>query len=160
MPLMILIGFAISLFLLSYITKRRFGVLGLALCAGALLSQYFAGSATGFIEANGVMLIAPPLSTVVAISLVFVPAFLLLFSGPKYSSKKAAFVSSIGFGLFGTVLALPALLHVVIFDPQGKAIFEFIQLYSTMFVTAGIAVAILDMMLIHGPKHGRKSKEH
>ena len=42
MALVIILGIAVVLFILAFLTKRRFGVLGLGLAAGVVLSQLWA----------------------------------------------------------------------------------------------------------------------
>ena len=83
----ILGGTLLILFALAFFMKRRFGVLGLALTAGSLLSMYWTDAVQAFLEQQGITSVAPPLSGVVAISLALLPAILLLFSGPTYSNK-------------------------------------------------------------------------
>ena len=43
----------VALFALAFFTKRRFGVLGLALAAGAMLSELWAAELTPFVQKAG-----------------------------------------------------------------------------------------------------------
>ena len=67
----------IALFALAYWTRRRFGVLGLALCAGWLLSDMWASQVALYIQKAGVVLVSPPLLSVVEVVLILLPAVLL-----------------------------------------------------------------------------------
>src|SRR5690554_4880900 len=99
----------IGTFLLSYLTKRRFGVLGLALAAGALISEHWAGILTPFLQQQGVVLVAPPLSIVVAIALTLLPTVILLFSGPAYGKALQRILGSLLFTILAFTFVAPAI---------------------------------------------------
>src|SRR5664279_5672953 len=97
--LVIFIIVIVSLFATAYFTKRRFGVLGLALSAGAMLSMLWVGDLTPIIERAGVILIAPPLKSVVAAALILLPAIVLLASGPTYRDPIHRIIGAIAFAM-------------------------------------------------------------
>jgi len=68
------------LFGLAYFTKRRFGVLGLALAAGSMLSELWAAQLTPLVADAGLVVQNPPLITIVSVVLVRLTALLVLCS--------------------------------------------------------------------------------
>ena len=86
------------LFGLAYVTKRRFGVLGLALAAGSMLSELWAEKLTPLVRDAGLIVQKPPLITVVAVVLVLLPAAFLLFSGPSYRDTPKRLFGALAMG--------------------------------------------------------------
>ncbi len=141
------------LFLTAYFTKRRFGVLGLALCAGSLLSGMWAADVTPFIrEYAGVQLIAPPLSSVVSVCLVLLPAVLLLFSGPSYHKAWQRIIGAAVFALLATALTLQSFGGGIALDPNGKQIYDFLLENRNIIITGAIAYALFDLLTLKTPK--------
>lgn len=147
------------LFAVAYITRRRFGVLGLALSAGAMLSEMWTDAVTPLVQRAGVELFAPPLTTVVAAGLVLLPAVLLLFSGPTYGRGPQRLVGSAAFALLAAALILTPLGNALNFDPLSRSIFIFLDENKTFIITAGIAYALFDILTLKTPRHKHRNKE-
>lgn len=146
----------IVLFALAFITKRRFGVLGLALCAGVILSAGWATTITPWVEAQGVSFVSPPLSAVVAALLTLLPALLLLFSGPTYSNKVQRIVGSAAFALLASVFLLGPLGEALVWDQGSSQVYQFLTSSGNVIIVAGIAMAIADILMTQSPKHHKK----
>lgn len=149
-----------ALFVLAYLTKRRFGVLGLALAAGAMLSALWGNNLTPVIANAGVVLISPPLQSVVSAGLILLPAVLLLFSGPTYRSTIQRVVGAAAFALLATSLLLDPL--GVALDANGSAqpIYNELVKYHTYIVTVALAYAVFDLLTTKTPRRHSKEKEH
>mgnify|MGYP003608084609 CR=1 FL=1 len=147
--LLVIIGL---LFALTYVTKRRYGVLGLALCAGSIMSAMWTGQVTPFVEGAGVELLAPPLSAVVAASLVLLPAILLLFSGPSYHRQWQRLVGAAAFALLATSFLLIPLGGALTLDGTGKTIYTILIDNRDLIITAAIAYALYDLLTLKTPK--------
>ncbi len=148
----VLVAIVVVLFAVTYITKRRFGVLGLALCAGYLISEMWTADVTPFVRGAGFDLLSPPLSSVVAAFLVLVPAVLLLFSGPTYSRHWQRLLGAGFFALLATSFILGPLGTALNLDESGQAIYTFLSDNKTFIITAGIAYAIYDVLTLRTPK--------
>jgi hypothetical protein len=146
-----------ALFALSYITKRRFGVLGLALCAGSLLSASWTSTLTPWVESHGVDFVSPPLSAVVSTVLILGPALLLFFSGPTYSSALQRIAGSVAFALLAFVFLLQPIGVAMVFDDTGEQIYSVLQQNSNVIVVVGIFVALADILITRTPHHSKKS---
>ena len=160
MSFMVILGIiAASLFAATYFTRRRFGVLGLALAAGFILSTLWTADITPLIREAGVELLSPPLTSVVAATLVLLPAIILLFAGPKYSKRVPRVIGSLAFALLAAALLLPSLHSGLVLDANGKQIYDVLNDNRNYIITAAIVYALFDILTIKSPKHSDKDKE-
>lgn len=140
------------LFAIAFFTKRRFGVLGLALAAGAMLSTLWVGDLTPIIAQAGFVLVRPPLESVVASLLTLVPAVLLLASGPTYSKASQRVIGALLFAVFATVLLLEPLGSALIIEGTGKDVYDFLVANRVMIITGCLIIAIADILFTKTPK--------
>jgi hypothetical protein len=150
--LVILLLLAASLFVIAFLTKRRFGVLGLALAAGAMLSSLWVADLTPVVAQAGLVLVKPPLESVVAAALILLPALLLLTSGLSYHSGMQRFVGALLFAVLATTLLLEPLGSALIIEGQGESVYDFLTTYHATIVTACLVVAIIDVIIAKAPK--------
>lgn len=150
------------LFTMSFVTKRRFGVLGLALAAGAMLSSLWAEKLTPLVEQSGIVSIAtlPLLASLVAAALVLLPAVLLFFSGPVYKSKGHRVFGSLAFAVLALVLLLESLGSTLAFQDTGKQIYDFFVQNRVYIVTGGLIFALFDILATKTPKRHKESAKH
>ena len=157
-----LVIFAIAfafLFLLAFVTKRRCGVLGLALSAGALLSNYWTEAVKAFLETQGVVFDTPPLATVVALGLSLAPALLLLAGGPSYGSKVSRLFGSLLFGFAAFLFTLPILTSMFIIDATAQPVVDFLTKYKSSLLAALLVYAVIDTLLAQSKHKSGKKKE-
>ncbi len=145
----------IILFLLAFFTKRRFGVLGLALAAGAMLSDLWAQKLTPIIQSTGVEIAVPPLSTVVAVFIVLLPAIILLASGPTYHKKSERIFGASAFALLAVALLIEPLGSGLVLQGDSKTIYDLLYENRVYIVTAGLLIALFDLLFAKTakPKH-------
>lgn len=151
--LAIIIGF---LFAVTYVTKRRFGILGLALCAGALLSDMWTADVTPFFRDAGVELLTPPLSMVVAAGLVLLPSVLLLFSGPTYGPGLRRLIGAVAFAVLASAFILTPLGNALNLDPLSRSVYLFLDQNKTFIITGGIVYALFDLLTLRTPKASKE----
>lgn len=148
--LLIVVGI---LFVTTYITRRRFGVLGLALCAGYLLSIMWATEVNSLVrELIGIDTPTPSLTSLVAVSLVLSPAILVLLGGPVYHKKTQRLIGSVAFAVLAAAFMLTPLGNSVNFDSTSKTVYKFLSDNRDMIITAGIGYAFYDLMTYRVPK--------
>lgn len=149
------------LFAISFATKRRFGVLGLALAAGAMLSNLWSQELTPFVEQTGVVSIsAPPLGSLVAAALILLPAVLLFFSGPTYKSGGHRVLGSLAFAVLALTLLLEPLGSALVLQDTGKQVYDFFVQNRVFIVTAGLVFALFDILGTKTPKHRKEPTKH
>ncbi len=137
-----------ALFGLTYFTKRRFGVLGLALAAGDILSQLWAHDLTPIVRNSGFETTSPPLVSVVAVGLVLLPAVVLLFSGPVYKKSIERIVGAAAFALLALAFLLPILGDALVLKGDSATVYNFISTYREWIITAGLGFAVFDLLTI------------
>lgn len=148
-------------FLLAYFSKRRFGVLGLALAAGALISEQWAGTVTPFLETQGLQMVAPPLGVSVAIALTLLPAIVLLLSGPSYNKGFERIIGAVLFTVLAFAFVAPQIGPELVFDNIGLVLYDTMQDYRPLIIVVGLTVAVVDVFLTRSPKKPRNKKgEH
>jgi hypothetical protein len=151
---LILIG---ALFATAFFTKRRFGVLGLALAAGAMLSTLWVGDLTPIIAKAGIEIIKPPLGSLVSAGLIVAPALVLLFSGPTYKTMRQRIIGAAAFAVLATSLLLEPLGSALVIEGVGKTVYDFFVQYHASIITAALVLAVLDLLVTKTP---RGHKEH
>ena len=149
----------ILLFALAYLTKRRFGVLGLALAAGSMLSELWAAELTPIVRDAGLVVQNPPLITVVSVALVLLPALCLLFSGPSYRDTHKRVFGAFLFAALAFALLIEPLGSALVLQAEGRMIYEFFADNQVYIVTVGLIIAVLDLLGAHTAKV-RKSDKH
>jgi len=159
MTLVIIIGLAIALFLLAFLTKRRFGVLGLGLAAGLVLAQLWSVDAALFLQSQNITLTPLTYGTAAQVALILLPALLLLCAGPKYHDKKGAMIGSLGFALLAVLFVIEPLSRDFAVAGDSSPVLDFITRWQSALVAIGVALAVVDTLLAHGPKVGRKKHD-
>lgn len=149
-----------SLFGLAFFTKRRFGVLGLALAAGTILAGFWVDDLTPLIAQAGFVLVKPPLHSLVTAGLTLLPAVLLLFSGPTYKSMPQRIGGALAFAVLATALLLDPLGSALIIDGVGKSVYDYMVMHKTLFITIGLVLAVLDVFLTRTPNHAKNPGKH
>jgi len=161
MTLIILLVLAAGLFGLSFITKRRYGVLGLGLAGGLVLSQEVSKEVAAFLQYVDFPVEPLPFTAAASIVLILAPALVMLFSGPKYADQRYAIVGSVLFALFGTVLLLAPLVSSLPFTDRAtiQPLLSQVALNSPLIISVGVIAAVVDMLHAHGKSSfGKKSK--
>ena len=150
---------AIALFAGAFFSKRRFGLLGLALTAGATLSSMWSYDAGLVISSTG-LVPEGPLTNAVALSAVtLLPAILLLFHGHAYKNAISRVIGSLLF----TVLALAFLVEPIGFalPLSGVAadIYNWLVANRELIISAGVVLAVIDLFFTKpAPKSEHKHR--
>lgn len=152
MTLLILGLLAGLLFLLGYVTKRRFGVLGLGLAAGTVLVDTMQASLTNHLS-NAAFLapLTPQVGAIILLTLL--PAMILLINGPSYQKKRHARIGAALFAALGTLLIIgPLTMNVPTQDREIQKTLNDLAGLKATFITIGIGLAVGDMLLVRQPK--------
>lgn len=146
----------LMLFGLAYFTKRRFGVLGLALAAGAMLSSLWAQQLTPLVKSTGFDIAVPPLATVVAVVLVLLPAVLLLTSGPAYHKKSEQIIGALLFATLAVALLIEPLGSGLVLQGDSKQVYDWFYQNRVYIVTIGLVAALIDLLFAKTSGHKAK----
>lgn len=157
----ILIGVAVILFLGAFFSKRRFGLLGLALTAGATISTIWDEYATMLVSMTGAFANGPATEAVVLSILVLLPAILLLFHGYTYKSLLPRVVGSLLFALLAVTFLVVPISHTVPLEGVSAEFFKVFMNYKDTIISIGVALAVVDLFFTKPAKaHEKAGKKH
>lgn len=149
----------ILLFVSVFITKRRFGLLGLALAAGSILGGiwgYDAGLVLGVFGISSGMLASALASSLIVV----LPAFVLLFHGDKYKTLIGRVIGASLFTLLAVAFLIEPLSHGIIPQGIGSEAFRWLFNNSNTVIGWGLVVAIVDLFLSKTPHLPKKHRKH
>lgn len=142
-----------GLFLAAFLTKRRVGLLGLALTSGSLLAGLWVGSLTPLVAQAGIEIVRPPLSSLVASILIVLPAVILFFHGNSVKGILWRIIHASVFAVLAIGFLLEPMSAALVVDEQGKPVYDFLTQHRTIIITGGIVISILDLMLGRKRRH-------
>lgn len=147
------------LFLVAWASRRSMGVPALTLAAGALLASLWTDSLTPLVAKSGIVIVQPPLTSIISIALTLLPAILVMLRSHKVPSKHHSVFGSLVFAVLGVILTYGAFSNAVVLDEQSKHyIVDFVK-YQNIIITVCVCFAILDVLLYKKPRsHEAKHK--
>ncbi len=148
------------LFVMAYLSKRRYGLLGLGLIAGSLISVNWASYVTLMLQAQGVSLSTPPLSLVVAIGVLLLPALILMVVAPKYKKIHSRLVGSAFFAILGMTLVIAEFHRSAQNLLEPSFMLAYINQYQAIIIVVAIVAALVDVFHTHLPKKKIKDPSH
>lgn len=148
-----------ALFTVAYISKRRFGLLGLALTAGATLSTIWDQNTELIVSMTGLIPAGPITEAVTLSILVLLPAVLLLFHGYTYKSKHARIIGSLLFAAFALVLLVVPIGHTVPLDGASADLYTWVLAHDELLISVGIILAVVDLFFTKPAGFGDKDKK-
>ena len=142
----------VALFILAFISRRRFGHLGLALAAGVLLAGQTYEFIEKFFQVFQEFLGGITPSQAAAILLVLAPSLILMLCGRKYHSTKMRIIGALMYTVMAGFAILPFVLSSVDLPSDVKNI---ISASHTAVISIGIIVAVVDNFLT---RHNKADK--
>lgn len=153
----ILICFAIAVLLFgaAYMTKRRFGLLGLALASGSLLSGIWGYDAGLIASSLGIPLGAVSSAVIMSI-IVLLPAGVLLFHGYTYKTLVGRIVGASLFTILALAFLVEPLGRVLSLQGFGANVYSWLVVNRTVIIGIGLIVAVVDLFLTKPASHADK----
>lgn len=159
MTFLIVLGiYFAALFLVGWMSRRSMGFPALTLAAGALIADLWTDSLTPVVAQSGLVIVKPPLESLVAIVLTLVPAFVVMMRAPKMASKHHGWFGSFVFATLGVMLTYAAFSNAVVLDEGSKDIVRQIFSREAIITTAAILLAVLEVLLYRKPHTHDKHK--
>ncbi len=160
MATLILIAVTAILFILAFATKRRFGVLGLGLAAGAVLAGSWSVLLGDFLASNHLFVTGITETNLAAVLLIIAPALVLLLGGPTYKKPLAGLLGAAGFALLGLLLTLGSIQDSIVATGTLKQVLIFANQYQPGLVAVGVTIAVIDMFMARGSGFKRSYDRH
>ena len=144
-PIIVFAGVALILFVGAYVSKRRFGLLGLALTAGATLSSIWTYDAGLLVSSLGLVPEGVITQAVTQSLVVLLPAILLLFHGYSYKSKLSRLVGSLLFTVLALAFLVEPIGYALPLSGFGATVYETLKQYKSLIVSIGVILAVIDL---------------
>ncbi len=137
-------GITIALFISALITKRRFGLLGLALASGSILSDIWGLKFDKLLIYNGFP--SSPLTSSIAMSLIILaPAIFLLFHGYAYKTFFGRLIGASFFTLLAMAFLIEPLGRVFMLEGYGKQVYDLLLNNQTTIIGICLIIAVVDL---------------
>jgi len=144
--ILICVIIAILLFGAAFITRRRFGLLGLALAAGSLLSGIW-GFDAGLIAGSLGIPSGAVTSAVILALIVLLPAGVLLFHGYTYRTLVGRIIGASLFTLLALAFLIEPLGRVLVLQGFGADVYSWLANNRTAIIGVGLIIAVVDLFL-------------
>ena len=155
MTYLIVLGLYLALlFLIAFFSRRSMGYPALGLTAGSIIATLWTDSLTPVVAQTGIIVIQPPLTSIVAVCLTLLPALVIMTRAPKVSSHHHGIVGSLVFAVLAVMLTYAAFSNAVVLDAGSEEIVKQIFEYQAVITTVAIVLAILEIVFYKAP-HAR-----
>lgn len=149
---------ALALFVGAFLSRRRFGLLGLALTAGSTLSSIWSYDAGLVVSSTG-LVPDGPLTNAVALSLiVLLPAIILLFHGYTYKENVARVIGSLLFTLLALAFLVEPIGFALPLEGVAADVYNWLVANKEVIISIGVVLAIVDLFFTK-PKILEKDKK-
>lgn len=150
---------AVVLFGLAFVSKRRFGLLGLALTAGATLSTIWSYDAGLIVSSLGVLPEGVITQAVTQSLVVLLPAVLLLFHGYAYKTVVSRSIGSLLFTVLALAFLVEPLSYALPLDGAGGQVYSAIRTYKDLIISVGVILAVTDLFFTKPAHLAEKGKK-
>ena len=145
--LAILVGVGLFLFAGSFFSKRRFGLLGLALTAGYVLSTLWIDTVEFMVAMTGLVPTGVVSYFIATIILLLLPAVLLFFHGYAYKTVTGRIVGSFMFTALALAFLAEPISKALVLEGVGRQTFAWLTTNAPLVMGVGIMVAVGDVFL-------------
>ncbi len=159
MSVIILFGaILVAVFMIAFVSSRRFGPLALSLAAGFLLSEWWVSWLTELLDGLKLAVSWLPNGVIAALILTLIPLFALLLGGPRYQRKHEKIVSAVAIAFLTAALLVVPLGKYVSLDGQAMDLYKVFANSWRYIATVGLVFGLVDLFLLH--TGGHKSSKH
>lgn len=154
-------GLAVALFVAAFIAKRRFGLLGLALAAGSILSTIWSFDAGLVVSSIGIVPSGPLTTAVTLCIIVLLPAVVLLFHGYTYKNLFARIVGSLLFTVLALAFLIEPLGYALSLQGIGAEAYKWLLANKDIIISVALVLAVVDLFFTKpaAPLIEKKSKK-
>ncbi len=160
-PIIVFAGLAIVLFAGAFISRRRFGLLGLALTAGATLSTIWSYDAGLVVSSTGLLPEGVITQAVTQSLVVLLPAILLLFHGYAYKNILSRVIGSLLFTLLALAFLVEPIGYALPLEGVGATVYSTLKEYKGGIISLGVVLAVVDLFFTKPAHRAEKAgKKH
>jgi len=158
-PIIVLTSIAVVLFAGAFISRRHFGLLGLALTAGATLSTIWSYDAGLVVSSTGIFPEGVITQAVTQSLVVLLPAILLLFHGYSYKGIVGRIIGALLFTILALAFLVEPLSYALPLDGIGGVVYSHIRQYKDVIISVGVILAIVDLFFTKPAHLAEKTKK-
>jgi hypothetical protein len=144
--MIIFAGLMIILFAVAFATRRRFGLLGLALAAGSILSSLWGFDASLVVSSMGIFPSGALTNAITLSLIVLLPSILLLFHGHSYKDFISRVIGSLMFAALALAFIVQPLGGVLSLDGTGLNVCRWLIQYKDVIISVGLILAVVDIL--------------
>lgn len=149
----------VGLFVGAFLSKRRFGLLGLALTAGATLSTIW-NDAAGLVVSMTGLVPNGPLTNAVTLSLItLLPAIILLFHGYTYKENAARAIGSLLFAVLAAAFLVVPLGNALTLSGSAATVYSWLVENREIIISVGVVLAVVDLFFTKPAKLAEKDRK-
>jgi hypothetical protein len=157
-PIVVLLIVIVALFVGSFLSKRRFGILGLGLAAGAVISPILSDNAGFMLSATGLIPEGPLINAIATSVLILLPAVLFMFHGPKHEHIVARLISSLLFMMLAIAFLIQPIGSALTFTGPVGNFYQWFVLHRNLIIGLGVALAVADQLIAKASKSEKKRR--
>ncbi len=151
---------ALALFGSAFVMRRRFGLLGLALAAGSILSGLWGYDAGLVVSSLGIFPSGPLTTAVTLAAIVLLPAVLLLFHGYTYKNMVGQIIGALLFTLLALAFLVEPLGHALILEGTGVDVYTWLVNNRQIIIGIGMVLAVVDLFFTKPAHMADKRSKH
>lgn len=151
---------ALALFGSAFVMRRRFGLLGLALAAGSILSGLWGYDAGLVVSSLGIFPSGPLTTAVTLAAIVLLPAVLLLFHGYTYKNMVGQIIGALLFTLLALAFLVEPLGHALILEGTGVDVYTWLVNNRQIIIGIGMVLAVVDLFFTKPAQLAEKRSKH
>lgn len=147
MVIAIILASILGLFAAAFFSKRRFGVLGLGLAAGAIISPIWSDTAGFLISVSGLISEGPLVNAIAVSVLILVPAILFMFHGYSYAHIIWRVLGSLLFTVLAVAFLIEPISAVIVFTGPLGTVYRWLVMNRELIISFGVALAVADFLV-------------
>ena len=151
---------ALALFAGAYISRRRFGLLGLALTAGATLTGIWSYDAGLLVASTGLIPDAAVANAVTLSLIVLTPPILLLFHGYSYKGGVGRLIGAFLFTALALAFLVEPIGYALPLEGAGVDAYTALVEYKDVIISVGVILAIVDLFLTKPAALTERKRKH
>jgi hypothetical protein len=145
--IIILIAIVLGLFAGAFLSKRRYGVLGLGLAAGAVISPIWGDTAGFLVSTTGLVTEGPLVKAIALSAIILIPAVLFMFHGYTYKHVVGRVIGSLLFTLLAAGFLIgPIGSALTLTGPAGN-VYQWVISNHELIVSIGVSLAVADFLI-------------
>jgi hypothetical protein len=142
----ILVAVILALFVAAFVSKRRFGVLGLGLTAGATISPIWGVNAGFVVSSTGLIQEGPFVNAIAFSALILIPAVLFMFRGYTYKHLFGRVLGSLLFTLLAAAFLVGPIGATLTLTGPISGVYRWLVSNRELILGIGVAFVVVDFL--------------